>query len=861
MSFQNLAGQHLGQYELRDLLGAGGMGAVYRAFQTNLRREVAVKVLPHFLARQTDYIERFQQEAHTAARLEHAHIVPIYDYGVQDGTAYVVMRLLDGGTLAERLATGKPDYLPSVGDITVLLKKLATALDYAHGRGVIHRDIKPSNVMFDRFGSPFLVDFGIAKLLNATSSSEITGTGMVLGTPSYMAPEQWQGTTIVPATDQYALGVMVYLMLTGELPFVGDTPFALATKHVSEPPPAPHLKRPEIPEAVSAVIQQVLAKESEKRFPNATAFATAFEQAIGGQREETQFFTEAILKPPSLEIPLPPPVPAPDSTMGGPEQSVIMAVETLMPNVQLTIMQSPDASLIGRTSKINGATFIIGRSDGDFQLGDRGVSKNHARITYADKTFYVSDLGSSNGTYVNGKRILPETNIPLMFNSSLTIGSTILRFVLTETPKMPNLEGQVLDDRYEVQELLNRTGKGAVYRAHDRNLRHPVAIKVLSPDLASHPGYLTQLRQEAETAATLRHSYIVKVYEFRTTGDINYIVMDLLDGGTLADRLEKSDLFSLEEIADILTKLAEALDYAHRKNVIHSGLKPSTVIFDNEGIPYITDFAIARSMGTPDNPTIVGAPALMAPEQWNNDPITPAADQYALAVLAYLMVTGGYPFEGRDYGDFRDRHLNKSVPQAHLIAADNGRAGVSRRVSEVLQRGMAKQADERFKSAGEFAKAFANVVGPAGIISDKPRVFLSYQRGPSSGWAVLIAKELEKEHDIAAFVDTRQLDGAMTFPKRLQNAIEDCTVFICLLADTTLESNWVQKEIKLAYELGKPMIPLFQEAYVRPEDEEKLDPHIQSLLEYEGVHVLDRKNIYIDEAIAKLAKMIKQSQG
>ncbi|RPI98125.1 MAG: serine/threonine protein kinase, partial [Chloroflexi bacterium] len=161
---QNLSGSSLGQYQLLEQIGLGGMATVYRAYQPSLRREVAIKVLSAALAQQPGYMERFNREAEMAAALEHPNIVPIYDYGVQDGIGYVVMRLLMGGTLAERVsrrayAGGQP---PSLGEVADLLKQLASALDYAHRRGVIHRDIKPSNIMFDDQGRAYLMDFGIA---------------------------------------------------------------------------------------------------------------------------------------------------------------------------------------------------------------------------------------------------------------------------------------------------------------------------------------------------------------------------------------------------------------------------------------------------------------------------------------------------------------------------------------------------------------------------------------------------------------------------------------------------------------------------------------------------------------------------
>jgi hypothetical protein len=299
MSFENLVGQSLGQYELREVLGAGGMGAVYRAFQANLKREVAVKVLPPHLAQQAGYLERFTREAETAAALEHPHIVPIVDYGTQDGISYIVMRLLTGGTLAERLAQREAASLPppSLGEIAELLKQIGSALDYAHSKGVIHRDIKPSNIMFDNHGNAYLVDFGIAKLLE--SRSLLTGTGMSMGTPIYMPPEQWRSELITPAADQYSLAVIAYAMVTGHVPFEADTPFALMHKHLNEDPTPINAWRSDVPQAVGLVLARAMSKKAEDRFPSCNPFAQAFEGAISGREGQmTGMFTFKLKVPP-----------------------------------------------------------------------------------------------------------------------------------------------------------------------------------------------------------------------------------------------------------------------------------------------------------------------------------------------------------------------------------------------------------------------------------------------------------------------------------------------------------------------------------------------------------------------------------
>jgi Tol biopolymer transport system component/serine/threonine protein kinase len=312
MSTHNYSGHTFGQYELREILGIGGMGTVYRAYQTALRRTVAVKVLSPGLATDPDYIQRFHHEAETAAALEHPHIVPVYDYGVQDGVSYIVMRLLTGDTLAQRLArreeTREP--LPALSEIADLLNQLAGAFDYAHARGVIHRDIKPSNIMFDNQGNAFLVDFGIARLLSPDAHGA-TATGAVLGSPSYMAPEQWEGEPLVSATDQYALGVTVYQLIVGQVPFKASSLAGLMHSHLNETATPPHLLCDHVPEAVSITLARAMSRAPAERFPTVTAFAQAFEQATAGVHEpKTGFFVSSARPTPltSPAITLPPDV-------------------------------------------------------------------------------------------------------------------------------------------------------------------------------------------------------------------------------------------------------------------------------------------------------------------------------------------------------------------------------------------------------------------------------------------------------------------------------------------------------------------------------------------------------------------------
>lgn len=297
MSLPNLVGQVLGQYEILELLGMGGMGAVYRAQQLRLKRPVALKVLSPALAAQPGYIERFIREAETAASLEHNHIVPVYDFGADEDWPYIVMRLLTGATLADRLqhSLDHEEPLPSPTEIAALLHQLGAALDYAHSLGVLHRDIKPSNIMFDDRGNPYIVDFGIAKLLEGSAS--LTASGMSMGTPAYMSPEQWRNEPLTPAADQYALGIITYQLLTGAAPFRATTPYGYMHLHLHEMPPPPHLADAHIPADAGPVLERAIAKHPAARFESVTAFAEAFLASLGETPAgHTGFFTRRIPK-------------------------------------------------------------------------------------------------------------------------------------------------------------------------------------------------------------------------------------------------------------------------------------------------------------------------------------------------------------------------------------------------------------------------------------------------------------------------------------------------------------------------------------------------------------------------------------
>jgi len=278
IGLDDLSGRAIRGYALGEKIGSGGMGAVYRATQPIVEREVAIKIILPSFANHPDFIRRFEAEAQLVARLEHPYIVPLYDYWREPGAAYLVMRLLRGGSLQGLMGENA---LP-LETVARLLEQIGSALIAAHRIGVIHRDLKPANILLDEDQNAYLADFGIAKNLGNPEISEQTMAGAVIGSPQYMSPEQIQSLTVQPQSDIYCLGVMLYEMLTGKLPFVGPTPIDYIQQHISTPMPALSANRTGLPAALDAVIGRATAKELVERYSDVSELLVEFHQAIGG---------------------------------------------------------------------------------------------------------------------------------------------------------------------------------------------------------------------------------------------------------------------------------------------------------------------------------------------------------------------------------------------------------------------------------------------------------------------------------------------------------------------------------------------------------------------------------------------------
>ena len=264
-------GSTFGPYKILEPLGRGGMAAVFKAYETGLDRYVALKVLPAQSVQDEASAERFRREAKVIARLEHPNITPIHNFGIDAATQipWMAMRLISGGTLSSRLTMR---ITPQRG--VAILRGVADALDYAHGKGVMHRDVKPANILLDEAGRVYLADFGIARLVEGATA--LTAAGLISGTPAYMAPEQATGLALDHRVDIYALGVVAYELLAGRPPFAADNPIDVLMKQVQAPVP----EVPSLPAPVMDALKKALAKKADDRYPSAGDFVSALEVAI-----------------------------------------------------------------------------------------------------------------------------------------------------------------------------------------------------------------------------------------------------------------------------------------------------------------------------------------------------------------------------------------------------------------------------------------------------------------------------------------------------------------------------------------------------------------------------------------------------
>lgn len=808
---QNLIGTKLGQYEIIGQLGQGGMGAVYRARQASLGRDIALKILPGTLAVQPGYLEQFEHEARAVAALEHPSIVPIYDYGTENGISYLAIRLLDGGTLENRLERAKQ--LPSFDETANLIDRLASALDYAHSQNIVHRDIKPSNVLFDRSGEPYLGDFGIAAVY--ANESAQTGTGQLVGTPNYIAPEVWSSQQVTPATDQYALGVMVFRLLTGRLPYEGTGVFDVGLKHINEPPPSASALRHDLPVEVDAVLKRALAKQPTERYASVRDFAAALKAALGGavtlDARKTGFFTAPLpatsetiadydVLPRQVQAPRPsaPAAPAaayaPAKRGGSPFLLIAGAVIILLVIVFVILppmgLQAGPAELF-----IFIVPVLIGV--GGF-TAVRWLSQRSTTPTSTAKPI-EQRLGASTSSDTITAAPIVAPPPPAQSVSPITEQPLRAIFSLQEGEKL---------SRYELRSRLDKGEKSRVYHSFDPEMERDVAVKILS---AADPRHTQRFQQEIKILSKLHHPHIIPFFDSGSESGLIYMVMPMLDGGTLKERMNGKAM-PAAQVIPVVSHIAGALDYLHLKGIIHRDLKASNIMFDAQDNTYIVDFGIAKltqdeGLNLTRAGDVVGTPYYIPPEQWIGDAITPASDQYSFAVMVFQMLTGRLPFEGKEgFGiEMMHKHVYDPAPFPSEFNPSLPKA-----VDAVLLKALAKRPSSRYTSVTEFAVALQTAFAEqsavsAAVLATTGHVFISYSR-TDQPYARKLADHINT-HGLIAWIDD-QIDYGERWFREITKAIQDSAAVVVIMTPDAENSTWVEREILIAQRENKPILPL-----------------------------------------------------
>ena len=910
----------IGKYEILSTLGRGGMGVVYRARDAYIGRDVAIKQLSD---NSEELRRRFLLETRSGM-LNHPNLVTIYDVGEQDGCPYLVMELLSGQPLDQILKLGRLT-IPEKLDV---LRQVCAGLAYAHANGVVHRDIKPGNIFVTADLHAKILDFGIAQLGNLSGN---TGTGNVIGTMHYMAPERFKGEPSDGRADVWSCGVLLYQMLTGQLPFPGDD-FAVIQKVLNEAPAPLSQYLAEVPAELDDAVGHALAKSPEERstaeqlgaelahlvtlpsvrrlsgppppsvptvpavqpasarsFTDMLRSLDSAQEADAPRAPESSAGASTVLLPNAAPTAIlrqdaqvstwQPPAPGPNQGPGdaGSFTQIFDAASAKAsssspsrPQVLLAFAATPDAMQTGKSVPVTEIPFLIGR-DPQCNLSvpdDHSLSKHHCSIDWRDGAYYIEDRGSRNGTWVNGWLIGAKPTL-LHFGSIIRCtGKTVLSFIPVDLSDLPDLTGTLIGGRYILEAPVRLSKKSAIYRAKHQRLPRSVAIKLLSPYLAIYPGYAEQFELEAEIAAGLEHPNIARIVDFGGSKlsianspelEVQYIATDFMDGGTLDTRVANSRFLTYDETCAWLTPIADALSYAHRQEVIHGGLKATSVVFDKNFTPYLRDFAVGAQASVRKTNIFFGTPDYMAPEQWDDSVApTPLTDQYSFAVLAYFSLCGVLPYDGQADPRVRARNFERGTTNIQVESRRSGNETVPENLHSVFVRAFAVKPEDRFPSIVEFCQAFKTAAVPVPTTPRRPHAFFSYRRGGASGWATHFADKLQ-HNNIDVYLDVKRRDNVTQFPSWIEDMIKRCDVFVCFLEKSALESGWVRQEIQLAYKNNRPMIPIIFEDFNVSEYASESDPAVQRLLTYSGVTLLNDRNVYTDAAIADLATMIKGS--
>ena len=720
------------RYDLIEELGHGAMGIVYKGMDSVLRRTVAIK----FLVGESNS-DRILREARTTANLKHNNIVGLYDIGtLLDNNYYLVMEYIDGASLEEKIQNAPLPYQ----EVVDYIEKIASALAAAHEIGVVHRDIKPSNILLTKQNEPKIADFGLAKEISMDSAM-LTGDQQILGTPIYMSPEQITGDKIDGRSDIYSLGITMFQMLNGRLPFPEGNVYSILIARLEEGTMNLIEYNPDVPDQLVCINELMMTKDKEKRVTAKKVISALkeFREIVSSEKEEiSELFNSELVETQSdlfesrqsnlfesREEEAPFESSRRKSTtkrvgihdidwLEGKEEKK-EPVEAMAHESQPICLDELDKEVKKESNASDVPTNMVETktTQDDLKLGRLAVRKNLITIADLQACMEEKQKLSRQGHSVTLRHILIEKKLVTEEDLDKITGEITVQSKSSLEESMNSQE--LLLGKYRILEKIGSGGMGAVYKIEHVMLEHNkyFALKVMHPSIADNQNSYKRFVREVEVAMGLMHKNIIAIREFGILPDFGpYLTMDFSTGQGL-DFILKENWDKDAKLSLYITRqILEALQVAHKKKVIHRDLKPANVLIEEEEgekLVKLVDFGLAKLVEESENVEsithgVVGTPLYMSPEQASGEKVDNRSDLYSVGIILYQMLTGAPPFQAKSLREMLKKQLFEQPPAPHTINPN-----IPINLENVILKAIAKEPEDRYQTAKEFISAIDSI--------------------------------------------------------------------------------------------------------------------------------------------------------